>query len=35
MVADVVIVFEEEIGVVAAFPQLHHKVGKGSFADFA
>ena len=35
MVADVVVIPEEEIGVVAAFPQLHHEVGQGGLADLA
>jgi len=35
MVADVIIVFEKEVGVVTAFPQLHHQIGQRSFADFA
>jgi len=33
VVADVVVVFEEEIGVVAALPQLHHQVGQSGLAD--
>ena len=33
MVGDVVVVSEEEVGVVAALSQLHHQVGEGGLAD--
>jgi|JI6StandDraft_1071083.scaffolds.fasta_scaffold756541_2 hypothetical protein len=35
VIADVVIVFEEQVRVVTAFPQLHHQVCQGSFADLS
>ena len=35
VVADVIVIFEEEVRVVAAFPQLHHQVGQSGLADLA
>ena len=35
VVADVVVVFEEKIGMVAALAQLHHQVGQSGLADFS
>lgn len=34
MVADIVIIFEEEVRMITTFPELHHQIGQGSFADF-
>ncbi len=28
MITDIVIVSEEHVGVIAAFPQLHHQIGQ-------
>ena len=35
MIADVIVVFEEEVRVVTAFSQLHHQIGQRCFAYFA
>lgn len=35
MIADVVIVFEEEVRVVTALSELHHQIGECSFAYLA
>jgi hypothetical protein len=35
MIADIIVVFEKQIRMVAAFPQLHHEIGQSCFADLA
>lgn len=35
MVANIIIIFEEEVRMITTFSELHHEVCEGSFADFA
>ncbi len=35
VVADVIVILEEEVGVVAAFTQLHHQIGESCLANLS